>query len=144
MKDKFNAAVKAEVQKLAGKDIPVSYSERLKNSDEQFYTISNVKLLDDEGKLKMSFTISAKEDFVVPRYKGGDYCAYYRLYTEDGTKIEKSVFMPVPADTKPLSFTAGQVLQEDKRSMSISNLAELYANFAGVEFITKDEYSAIK
>lgn len=144
MKEKFEASVKAEVQKLQGTEVPVSYSENLKNSNEQFYTISGVKLIDENGKLMMTFIISVKDDFEVPTYKGGDYSAYYRFYATDGSTLQKSVFMPIKTDTKPLSFTAGQVLLETKSQISMSNNPEPFTEFAGVEFISKDEYLTSK
>lgn len=141
MKEKLETAVKTETAKLNGVEIPVSYSENLKSSGEQFYTISGVKLVDDNGKLKMSYIISAKDDFEVPTYKGGDYSTYFRFYATDGTTILKSVFMPVRTDTKPILYTAGQLIYEGQMPISMSNKPESYAEFAGIEFTTKDEYS---
>lgn len=142
MKEKLEATLKAEIQRLNGTELPISYSEQLKQSDEQFYTISGVKLVDNNGKLYMAYVISAKDKMEVPRYAGTGYSAYYRYRAADGSTIQKSVFLPIQADTKPQIFDAGQQLYEGQVPISMSNRPRRFANFDGVEFISKEEYNA--
>lgn len=144
LKEKFKADIKAETEKLNGVEIPVSFSENLKKSEELFYDISNVKLVNDNGKLKMSFKITANKDFEVPEYKGLDYAAYFRYFKKDGSLIMKSVFLPVKMETTPLNIAANQVLLEDDLTMSFGKNAADYADFAGIEFITQEEYNTAK
>ena len=141
MKEKMKTDVSAEIAKIAGKEIPVSYSKELTDSGELFYHVSPVKLIDNNGGLAIAIILSAKSDFEVPRMKGHDYSTYFRLIATDGSTIIKSVLLPVKLDTKVLSFAAGEQLQENKFSIHISNKPELYADFAGIEFISKDEYN---
>jgi len=146
MKDKFEADVKTEVQKLASKDIPVSYSENLKNSNMLFYDISSAKLVDDNGKLKISFDAIAKNDFTVPYLKGPDHRAYCRLVTSQGDMIMKTAFpQMVKSETKALDVKAGEKLLEGYKIDPLSNLKKNpdgCADFAGIEFITSEEYLA--
>ena len=140
MKEKMKTAESAEIAKIAGTEIPVSYSKELTDSDELFYNVSPIKLIDSNGELALAISISAKSNFDVPRMKGYDYSTYFRLVAADGSTIIKSVLLPVNLDTKALSFAAGEQLLENKFSIHISNKPELYADFAGIEFISKNEY----
>ncbi len=144
MKEKMQADAKAEIAKIAGKEVPVSYSQALVDSENLFYNVAAPKLIDNDGKLAIAFSLSVKQDFTVPKYKGLDYAAYFRLIASDGSTIIKSVILPVKTDIKELTFTAKEPLTDYNFPVGISGIPEKYADFAGVEFITKDEYNAIQ
>ena len=141
MKEKLTAAVNDEIAKVAGKEVPVAYSKALLDSDELFYKVAPAKLVADKDRLSIEFSFSAKNDFEVPRLKGHDFGTYFRLVAADGSTIIKTVLLPVKLENKAFTITTGEQLLEYKLPLSISNMAEAYANFAGVEFITKAEYN---
>ena len=140
-REKLETAVSAEVAKIAGKEIPVSYSKALLDSDELFYQVSPAKLVGNKEDIAIAIVLSAKSDLEVPRMKGYDYGTYFRLIASDGSTIVQSVLLPVKLDTKALSFSTGEQLLENNFSLYMKNKPEIYVNFAGVEFITKDEYN---
>ena len=144
MKEKLKADVSAEIAKMAGNEVPVSYSKALQNSNELFYQVAPAKLVANKDDVSIAILLSSKNDLEVPRMKGYDYSTYFRLIASDGSTIIKSVLLPVKLDTKPISFTAGEQLLENNFPVYMSNKPELYANFAGIEFITKDEYNESK
>ena len=142
MKEKFQADVKAEIAKVAGKEVPVSYSKALLESEELFYNVAPAKLVDNKGDLAIGFSFSAKRDFEVPRLKGHDYVTYFRLITSEGSTITKSLLLTVKLENTAFSIAAGELLQENMFPLSMSGKSSRYADFAGVEFITKAEYEA--
>ena len=142
MKEKFQAAVKAEMAKVAGKEVAVSYSKALLDSDELFYTVAPAKLTDDKGTLAIAFSFSVKHDLEVPRLKGHDYATYFRLIASDGSTIVKSVLLTVKLENKAFTLSAGEHLLDNSFPLSFSSKPEQYVDFAGVEFITKAEYNA--
>ena len=142
MKEKMKTAVSAEIAKIAGKEIPVSYSKALLDSDELFYNVAPLKLVGNKEELVLVISLSAKSDFEVPRMKGYDYSTYFRFITSDGSTITKSVLLPVKLDYKPFSIAAGESLLENNFPLHLNNQPELYVDFAGIEFITKAEYDA--
>ena len=142
MKEKMKATVSAEIAKIAGKEIPVSFSKALLNSDELFYNVSPIKLVGNNEDLSILISLSAKNDFEVPRMKGYDYCTYFRFITSGGSAITTSVLLPVKLEYKPFSIAAGEQLMENNYSLSVGAKPELYADFAGIEFITKAEYDS--
>ena len=143
MKDKLKTDVNAEIAKIVGKDVFVAYSKSLIDSDELFYNVASAKLGDNKGELAIAIVLSAKNDFEVPRMKGYDYSAYFKLITTDGSIILKSVLLPVKLDYKAFSIASGELLLENNFPLYISGNLELYANFAGMEFISKDEYNEL-
>jgi len=142
-KKKFKADVKAEIAKIAGKEVPVSFSEKLKNSDMLFYNLSNVKIVDDKGEAKISFTITAKDDFTIPSMKAYDYMVYYRLLGNKAA-IEKSAstIIPVSLTREAKSFKKGDVLSQYVAELNLHRNAAKLAAFSGIEFISKEEYDA--
>jgi len=142
LKEKMNADASAEIAKIAGKEIPLSYTKSLSDSEELFYNVAPVKLVDNKGTLAIEIALSAKSDFDVPRMKGYDYSAYFRLITSDGSTITKSVLLPVKLEYKAFSIAAGEQLSLSNFPLYVSNQPEVYADFAGIEFITKEEYDS--
>ena len=141
MKEKLKVAVGEEIAKLTDKEIPVTFSKALLDSDELFYNVAPATLVAEKDRLSIAFSFSAKNVFEVPRLKGHDFGTYFRLVAADGSTIIKTVLLPVKLENKAFTITAGDQLLEYKLPLSISNMAEAYSNFAGVEFITKAEYN---
>ena len=139
---KFDADIEAEKARIAGTEIPVSYSKDLQASDMLFYNVAPVKL---NERCYAEVFLSAKQDFTVPGGGQQSYAIYCRLITKDGTTIRKDIMYPVSWSSKPISFTAGEKLGQkgDKHDILIHPYSdpELYANFAGIEFITEEEYN---
>ena len=144
MKEKMTAAVNAEIAKVAGKEVPVKFSDALANSKELFYNVGETKLADNKGALALSLSFSVKNDLEVPRLKGYDYGVYFRIIAADGSTITKSVLLPVKLENKAFTLSAGEHLLDNLFPLSIANMAQRYADFAGIEFITKAEYNEIK
>lgn len=145
MKEKFNADVKAELAKIVGKEVPVSFSDKLKNSDKFYFNVSDVKIVEQRGEPRISFTITAKDDFTVQSMKGYDYNVYFRLIGADGATLENSTSTTIPIslslDVK--SFKKGDVLLDSYNviGFNLGRYAVDRANFSGIEFISKEEYN---
>lgn len=143
MKEQFNADYKSELGKIVGKEIPVTFSEALQSSGEDFYNVAPVKVVDEGGKPAATISLSAKNNFDVPKMKGYDYGTYFRFVTKDGETILASVLLPVKLEYQAFSVSANQHLLDNNYPLSVSNKSELWANFAGIEFITKEEYDLL-
>jgi len=142
IKDKFRTNLKAEIEKLVGKEIPVLYNDTLKNSDELYYNVQSIKTIDDGGELGYTVTIVAKEDFIVPAMKSYDYTIYYRLLGDKGTVISHTTtsIIPVTLSQKSVEFSKGEVITEQNRRFQYSNNVTEFAGFSGIEFISKEQY----
>jgi len=139
-KAKFKEDLSAEIAKIIGKEIPVSFCKELQNSGGLFYEIAPLKLIESSGDPAVVISVSAKNSFEVPRMGGYDYTVYFKIIASDGSTIEKSVLLPVQFSNKAQSFTAGQLLLEQKYSLYAGKNPEKWVNFAGIMFITKTEY----
>ncbi len=143
IKTKFEENVKAELAKVAGKEIPVSYSAALT----PWYT-ATAKVAEARNEPWLSLTITTKEAMTIPAMKGYDYAVYFRLLGPDGTTLEKGKgsAAPVKLVTNEQVLPAGQVLVEDYNTtgFNLKRYAASRVDFAGIEFITKEEYNAIQ
>ena len=137
---KLKTDVSAEIAKIVGKEIPFSFSKALQDSKELYYSIAPTKLVEHNGDLAVAFSISSKNSFEVARMGGYDYTVYFRFIAADGSTITKSVLFAVPLQSKPLSVKEGELLLENNHPLNIAGKPETWANFAGIEFITKAEY----
>ncbi|MDR2970143.1 MAG: hypothetical protein LBV32_11165 [Tannerellaceae bacterium] len=146
LKEQFNTDVKAELSNIVGKEVPVTFSEGLKNSG-KFYYDATVKIGELRDEPRLSVTLSAKDDFTVPSMQSYDYTVYLRLVGKDGVVLENSttVIMPIPLAREAKSFGKGDVLIADYAALdfNLSRYAADRVNFAGVEFISTEEYNAI-
>lgn len=142
LKEQFKADVAAELGKLTGKAIPITFSEGLKSSGMDFYDVADVKLVERRGEALISLNIKAKADFTAPGMQGYDYGVYYRIQTADGA-VEKltGVILPVSLERTSQSFAAGQLLKEATLPLNLSSNAAKLAGFTGIEFISKAEYN---
>ena len=149
-REKFKADLKAELAKVVGNEIPHSISDALQNSEELFYTVASAKLVDWVGSPGIGFSFSAKNSFKVPSF-GGDFI-YLRFIQSDGSTIGKTVMNlwgPVSSFAESRSFEQGQHLTADSPDGTKVHFGDfregaVWANFAGVEFITAEEYNNIK
>ncbi len=140
LETKFKEDVKAELAKVVGKEVPVSYSASLT----PWYD-AVAKVGEHRGDPWLVVTLTSKEDFTVPSMKGYDYTAYLRLVNADGASLEnaKAVIIPIKLQLGEQTFTAGQVLTENYNATDF-NLDDYAADrvaFAGVEFITQEEFN---
>ena len=142
LKEKMKTAVSDEIAKVAGKEIPVSFSKELQESGGLFYDVSPVKLVENGGELAAAISLSAKDAFDVPRMKGYDYSTYFRFITSEGETIVTSVLLPVKLEHKAFSIAANQHLLDFNFPLYLSNKPEQWVKFAGIEFITKAEYDS--
>ncbi len=146
--DKLKAAVAAELETLVGKAIPVSYSDALVASGKIFYDAA-ATVNSNRGSACLSMALSAKDDYTVPAYGRYDkqYMVYYHFIDRDGASIEGSKwsFTPVAFDKAGLAFPKGTELWSDEtaRTFDVDEYPEAYAAFAGVQFITAEEYDAL-
>ncbi|MCL2041028.1 MAG: hypothetical protein FWG84_03175 [Bacteroidales bacterium] len=157
LKGKFNADCEEEFKKITGKDIPLSFSKELLNSDALFYDVSATPLYINKQYSNMpcvNFSFTTKHDVEVPARKVGErdemYAVYYRLIASDGSMVgyPSTVSGLIERDFKPKSITAGTPLVYKPWSeaediicyLFTGDKPETFVEFAGVEFITKSEY----
>ena len=142
MKEQFDKDVRTETKNLAGREIPISYSESLKSSDEQFYSIAPVVLAkSDKGDLAMQIKIIAKNDIEFPK---GLHFAYFRFVAADGSTLDPASIYLIDRNANDRSFAANVLIKEASYDMSIiQNEPALWANFAGIEFCTKEEFLTV-
>lgn len=145
-KAKFEADSKAELDKIVGKEIPVSFSEQLKNSDMLFFEASDVKMAADGKTPRIALKVLAKDSFTIPPMKSYDYMIYYRHLGENGTPIAgaASVIIPVEQNRQPVTFEKGFLISDSFLLVNVGRNPAEWAGFSGVEFISKEEYNAGK
>ena len=139
---KNEADLKAEWEKIAGKEVPFSYSKAFAES---VYEVASAKLA-SESKLCIEFTFKVKQDFEVNNKNGDAYrLAYFRAITKDGSTITKGMYNLVHFSWgHPQSFSKGQTIGNPYALYLFQpKYAEKWADFAGIEFVTEDEYNKI-
>ena len=144
MQEKFEADLAAESQKFVGKKVPFSYSDLLKSSNDLFYEITNVKTaLSDKGEPILVFNLKANKDFTVPKYSYLNYTIYIRMIDKDKNTLENGsgVIIPIASNLEAVSFKAGDVFPEQTRPVSVNIPNRAY--FAGIEFLSNDEYKKL-
>lgn len=137
---KFKADVAAELPTLAGKNVPVTYSEGLT----PFYAAA-ATIGEGKNEPVVLITLTAKDALTVPSMKGLDYAAYFCLVDAAGTPLERSasVILPIKLAQTETAFTAGQELVKDYSfGFNLGNYAASRVGFAGLKFITQEEYNA--
>ncbi|MDR1671769.1 MAG: hypothetical protein LBR57_04555, partial [Alistipes sp.] len=72
-KEKFKADVAAELTKVVGKEVPVTYGAALTP-----FFVATVKIAELRGEPRLSITLTAKEGFTVPSMKGYDYKVHFK------------------------------------------------------------------
>lgn len=144
----------AEAEIIANKPIPVSFSKALVESGKLFFNVESAMIppikkkinMDNDG-ISIKMNITSKEDFVIPPRKGSDYYMYYRFVTSDGSTIQKKSTMPlnvfIESSSKSFQYKVGDTLIEEHAYLFIEKTPELYADFAGIEFISKEEFDNI-
>ena len=143
---KFMADYKAEWNKVKGRDIPFSLSEALQNSSKLFFDLVSVKLSNQEDQLSIFF--KAKRDFKVAFKLYGidksDYTIPLKFIASDGSVLfaYHDIFLYAQWTGNEF-FAAGQVWPEKELLILVNNAPEKWADFAGIEFITTDEYFQI-
>jgi|GEM_PF-5879044 hypothetical protein len=141
MKEKFQADVKAELGNLTGKAIPVTFSDKLKESDMLFYNISDVTLTGEGGGPIISVTVTAKNDFTVPSRKGYDYTVYYRLMSSNGPVHNTTgTLAPIELMREEQPFKKDFMLSKTTIPLPLARQATELATFTGIEFISQEEY----
>ena len=141
MEEQLNKDLRAETRNLAGREIPVSYSESLKDSDEQFYTVAPVILTEnDKGALTMPIKIIAKNDIEFPK---GLHFVHFRFVAADGSTLDPASVYLIDRDARDRFFAVNDLIRETSYDMSvIQREPASWANFVGIEFCTKEESSA--
>jgi hypothetical protein len=145
-REKYQADLKAELAKIAGKDVPFTVSEAFKQLKAE---VTSVKFGEGSyGSVTAVVPIVAKEDFKIDKEnKGEDYSSiYYKVLAKDGSAIGKgSIYLSIGWLPK---FTQGQSLQSDGKDpmayFNISGNPEKWVDFASIEFVTKSEFDGLK
>ena len=140
---KFEADLKAEMGKIAGKDIPFTCSEAFKKMNCEVVYVK----LSDHSTPGIVASIVAKNDFEVSHKEknADDYGnIHYKALAKDGSTIAKyDFFMMTVAWGQSKSFTKGQSLhfegKDAKGWWAFSKAPEKWVDFASIEFITKEE-----
>ena len=101
------------------------------------------ELVLSEMVAKSDFEVSSKNKNV----RDYEY-VWYRVVAKDGSTIDKHSFTMFIWSGKSLSFTAGQLMRsgdaEAESYLPFSKKSEKWADFAGIEFITREEYNNLK
>jgi len=134
--------------KITGKNVPFTCSEAFNKLNCEVVYVK----LSDHSTPGIVASIVAKNDFTVSSKERNvdDYeYVYYRVLAKDGSTIDKNSFFlfSVPwGNTK--QFTKGQSLKSGSEYaqtfLSISKKPEQFADFAGIEFITREEFNNLK
>jgi len=140
---KLEADLKAEMGKIAGKDIPFTCSDAFKKLNCEVIYVK----FSDHSTPGIVASIVAKNDFEVGIKENNtdDYSRiYYKIVAKDGSTIAKyDFFLMNVAWGKSKSFTKGQSLQFEGKDAqgwwAISKNPEKWVDFAGIEFITEEE-----
>lgn len=136
----------AEAAKITEKPIPILFSDKFNESGNLFFTvksavipsIENTKATIKHDGLEIKMVILSNDDVKISNQQWVKYELHYRLVTTDGTTLRKGKSLP-----SNNQFKAGDSMMEPSIHLSIMNNPELWADFAGVEFITKEEFDAI-
>ena len=127
---KFDAELKDEASKLAGKDIPFTCSEEFNKGNCE---VLSVKLSDKPGYIIAS--VVAKNDFKSDPYMQ-TYSIYYKVLAKDGSTIADNLCFYLK---KKASYSKGEALKtsDDKDAesyMTIYVKPEMWVDFASIEF----------
>ncbi len=143
--DQLKADVAAEMEKIAGREVPVSYSPELQKSFDLFYQ-AKASITNNRNNPFLSLTLTAKNDLAVPTQSRFEpkFPVWFHFIDKDGASVERSKWsFSVFEFNKPeKSFIKGDQIyvNEIMRDFDVEDYPESYAGFAGVQFITKAEY----
>lgn len=146
MESDFDEAVTKECKKVAGRTIPTTFSEKLKNSPELFYDVAPIVTFCQKTNLRIPLKFTAKSDFTVPRLESLSYKICYRYVGLNGTTIKGSrmMIMPIEQSASEQQFKTGDVLNEQSLDiLSFRYVATELADFSGIEFITEEEFKTL-
>ncbi len=146
--DQLKADVAAEMEKLDGMELPVSYSPELQKSFGLFYQ-AKAGITNNRNNPFLSLTLTAKNDLTVPKMSREEtnFYVYYHFIDKNGASIEKSKWSLCPFEFgKPeRSVIKGDELYSSKtaRDIEVDDYPASYSGLAGVQFITKAEYDKL-
>jgi len=144
MEEKSTADAQAEWEKVTGRDVPFTSSEEFKKLN---YEVTSVKLRKKAREFDIngiSASVIAKNDFKIRYYDEIISAIYYKAIAKDGSIINKH-YLPLTIGIK--SYTKGELLTPKEgfpALLQVQSKPEMWADFAGIEFITKEEYNNIK
>lgn len=139
--EKFEAAKKAEWDKLDGKEIPYTVSDAFSQLDVQ---VGTVKLIAESQKFHIPVT--AKKDFTVSNLRNRyDYeTIYYRFLAKDGSVLgQGGMFLIFLGFSNSISIKEGENIQfndSDITGFFPIDEPEKWVDFASLEFITREEF----
>lgn len=125
----FKADLVAEIATLVGRDIPVSYSDALKNSGELFYTVESAKLTESQYPKQMRQSPGIALKFTAANGKQLGGMAHVRAVAADGSWIGSGASYRFDESGETNISHIGGI---------VYNPAD-WANFAGIRFCTVDE-----
>lgn len=150
--DQLKADVAAEMEKLAGTELPVSYSPELQKSSELWYDAKG-SLENGKGKPYLKLVLTAKNDHTIPSVplaeaKKSWIC--YHFVDKNGASIEGTkwsvTLVEFPAWGAMLpekSFARDEVVYDKSSYMDVEKNPAAWVDFAGVQFVTIAEYDAL-
>jgi len=138
LREKYEADSKAETASLAGKEIPVSYTDEFKASEAgQTYEIGKVKIKNKDGYCVLEIPVTAKKDFTMPNAMNSskwNAMTLNMLYmTEDGRKAVGWLLTP---EFKTGPVTAGTSVTGERNCCGDRKGC---AYFSGIKLHTMDE-----
>ncbi len=145
---KFDEEKKAEWAKIDGKDIPFTSSAAFEQSVMQ---VNSVKI--DAEKSRFVLGVVARTAFEKTLNNRSDYdYLYYKALDKNGEMIEKlASYLGSSGGYRPQAIAVGESLHFEGgdaegyfHGLLNGNIAEKYADFASLEFITKEEYSELE
>jgi hypothetical protein len=140
----LEADVAAEVAKIAGREIPVTYSDALTSSGGQYFNAKAVTAENKRGGLNLVVSLTAKDAFTSTEAQAKEWVCYY-LADKDGAPIEGTRWGTAPLYNKTAAaFGAGDQIDKLDRYLDIKKNPAGYAKLASVRFVTREEYDNAK
>ena len=88
----------------------------------------------------IEFTINAKQDLKVGKYKGDDYRVFMKLVDEQGNTLGYHVSGAIKDDTKPLEIKAGEALNPVSLGVILAEKSNKEAAVSKIVFVTQAEW----
>ena len=88
----------------------------------------------------IEFTLNAKQDLKVGKYKGDDFRVFMKLVDEKGATLGYHVSGAIKDDTKPLEIKAGEALNPVSLGVILAEKSNKEATVSKIVFVTQAEW----
>lgn len=140
LKPEFNEKLAAISTKLSGTSIAYELPDTFFYQMATEPAISEVTSNGLNATGVIQFSVSAKNDLKVGKYKGDDYRIYMKSVDESGTTLGYHVGRTIADDRKPLEIKAGEVLKPITVSIKLAEKSCDEASIAKIVFVPESEW----